>query len=30
MTVRIDKSFEKDVKKVKNEKVLTRIADTIE
>lgn len=30
MTVRIDKSFEKDVKKVRNKKVLIRIADTIE
>lgn len=30
MKVRVDKSFEKDVKKIKDEKLFTRIADTIE
>lgn len=30
MNVRIDKSFEKDVKKIKDKKVLTRIANVIE
>ncbi len=30
MNVRIDKSFEKDIKKVKDKKLLTKIADTIE
>ena len=30
MNVRIDKSFEKDIKKVKDKKLLTKIANTIE
>ncbi|MEK6482600.1 type II toxin-antitoxin system RelE/ParE family toxin [Catalinimonas sp. 4WD22] len=30
MNVRIDKSFEKDIKKIKDKKLLTKIADTIE
>ena len=30
MKVRVDKSFEKDVKKIKGKKLFTRIADTIE
>ena len=30
MKVRIDKSFEKDVKKIKDKKLLTKIANTIE
>lgn len=30
MNVRIDKSFEKDIKKIKDKKLLAKIADTIE
>lgn len=30
MNVRIDKSFEKDIKKIKDKDLLTKIADTIE
>jgi len=30
MNVRIDESFEKDIKKVKDKKLLTKIANTIE
>ena len=30
MKVRIDKSFEKDIKKIKDKKLLTKIANTIE
>ena len=30
MTVRIDKSFEKDIKKIKDKVLLAKIADTIE
>ena len=29
MNVRIDESFEKDIKKVKDKKLLTKIANTI-
>ena len=30
MNVRIDKSFEKDIKKIKDKKLLAKIANTIE